>query len=84
MRKPLSELEVGQTGVVVDISGGSPKFRRRVLDMGITKGRRVKVVRKAPLRDPVEFEVLGYNISLRRDEARHILVEVEEYEGGKR
>ncbi len=71
----LSELEPGEEGVVVKILGRGPVVRR-MADMGLTPGTRVKVLRKAPLRDPIEFEVRGYNLSLRRDEASLVLVEV--------
>ena len=77
-RKPLSELKVGQVGVIVDILESSPKLKRRILDMGLVRGTRIKVVRVAPLRDPIEFQTSGYNLSLRRDEAKSIIVEVAE------
>ena len=77
-RKPLSELKPGQVGVIVDIVGGSPRLRRRILDMGLVKGTRVKVVRAAPLKDPMEFQTSGYDLTLRRDEAKNIIVEVVE------
>jgi len=77
-RKPLSDLKVGQVGVIVDIIGGSPRLRRRILDMGLVRGTRIKVVRVAPLKDPIEFQTSGYNLSLRRDEAKNIIVEVDE------
>ena len=78
MRKPLSELKVGQVGVIVGITGASPKLKRRILDMGLVKGTRVKVVRAAPLKDPIELQTSGYDLSLRRDEARNIIVEMVE------
>ena len=74
----MSELKPGQVGVIVDIVGGSPRLRRRILDMGLVKGTRVKVVRAAPLKDPMEFQTSGYDLTLRRDEARNIIVEVVE------
>ncbi|HDJ66127.1 MAG TPA: ferrous iron transport protein A [Nitrososphaeria archaeon] len=77
-RKPLSELKVGEVGVIVDVIGDSPKLKRRILDMGLVRGTRIKVVRVAPLRDPIEFQTSGYNLSLRRDEAKNIIVEVTE------
>jgi len=77
-RKPLSELKPGQVGVIVDIIGGSPKLRRRILDMGLVRGTRIKVVRAAPLKDPIEFQTSGYDLSLRRDEAKNVIVEVAE------
>ena len=74
----MSELKPGQVGVIVDIVGGSPRLRRRILDMGLVKGTRVKVVRAAPLKDPMEFQTSGYDLTLRRDEAKNIIVEVVE------
>ena len=46
--------------------------------MGLTKGAEVKVVRNAPLKDPMEIEVRGYNLSIRKDEAEKVIVEVKE------
>ena len=78
VRKPLSELKPGQVGVIVDIVEGSPRIRRRILDMGLVRGTKIRVVRVAPLKDPIEFQTSGYNLSLRRDEAKNIIVEVVE------
>ena len=78
VRKPLSELKPGEVGVIVDIVGGSPRLRRRILDMGLVKGTKIRVVRVAPLKDPIEFQTSGYDLSLRRDEAKNIIVEVVE------
>mgnify|MGYP000191493943 CR=1 FL=1 len=78
VRKPLSELKPGQVGVIVDIVEGSPRLRRRILDMGLVRGTKIRVVRVAPLKDPIEFQTSGYNLSLRRDEAKNIIVEVVE------
>ncbi|RLE92307.1 MAG: iron transporter [Thermoprotei archaeon] len=76
MSKRLSELEPGDTAVIVRIEG-SGAVARRMADMGLIPGTKVKVVRKAPLGDPIEFEVRGYNLSLRRNEAELVIVEVE-------
>ncbi len=78
---PLHELRVGQRGVVVHVAGKGP-VRRRMLDMGLVPGTEVKVMRVAPLGDPVEFEVKGYRLSLRKSEARNITIEVPAEEGG--
>jgi len=78
---PLHELSVGQRGVVVRVGGKGPA-RRRMMDMGLVPGTEVKVVRLAPLGDPVEFEVKGYSLSLRKSEARSITVEVSREERG--
>lgn len=72
---PLHELKVGQHGIVVRVGGQGP-VRRRIMDMGLVSGTEVKVVRVAPLGDPIEFKVKGYNLSLRKDEASNIIVEV--------
>jgi DtxR family Mn-dependent transcriptional regulator len=77
---PLHELSVGQRGVVVRVGGQGPA-KRRMMDMGLVPGTEVKVVRVAPLGDPVEFEVKGYSLSLRKSEARNITVEVPAGEG---
>jgi Fe2+ transport system protein FeoA len=78
---PLHELGVGQRGVVVRVGGKGPA-RRRMMDMGVVPGTEVKVVRVAPLGDPVEFELKGYSLSLRKSEARDITVEVPAEEAG--
>lgn len=73
----LSELRPGEKGVIIKILGRG-KALRRIMDMGLTPGTEIKAVRKAPLGDPIEFEVRGYNLSLRKKEAELILVEVVE------
>jgi DtxR family Mn-dependent transcriptional regulator len=78
---PLHKLGVGQRGVVVRVGGKGPA-RRRMMDMGLVPGSEVKVVRVAPLGDPVEFELKGYSLSLRKSEARDITVEVPAEEVG--
>jgi ferrous iron transport protein A len=69
----LSELPAGRSGHVVRVSG-SPELRRRLLEMGLCNGVRVAVVRHAPLGDPIEFHLRGYNLSLRHEQARHVVV----------
>lgn len=73
----LNDLNPGQSGFVVKVKG-SGAFRKRVIEMGFTPGRRVEVIRKAPLQDPVEYRLMDYEISLRRSEARSIEVVTEE------
>ncbi|RLC78054.1 MAG: ferrous iron transport protein A [Chloroflexi bacterium] len=73
--KPLSELKPGQRGKVVKV-GGKGVMHRRILDMGIVPGVEIKVERVAPLGDPVDFKVLGYHLSLRREEAENVYIEV--------
>ena len=77
MERRLSELEPGERGVVVRIEGSSTT-RRRIMDMGIVRGAEIRVVRRAPLGDPVEFEIRDYNLSLRRRDAENVYIELEE------
>lgn len=76
MEKRLSELEPGEKGVVIRI-GGSSSTRRRIMDMGVVRGAAIRVVRRAPLGDPVEFEIKDYNLSFRKREAENVYVEME-------
>jgi Fe2+ transport system protein FeoA len=74
MVKKLSELEPGYTGVVVKIAGDA-STRRRIMDMGVVRKSTIKVIRRAPLGDPVEFEIKDYNLTLRKRDAENVLVE---------
>ena len=73
--KPLSELEPSEKGRIVKVSGGRG-IRRRLLDMGVVSGAMVEVQRVAPLGDPVEIRVKGYDLALRMEEAANIKVEL--------
>ena len=73
----LSELETGEKGVIVKVLGHGG-FRKRIVEMGFIKGKTVEVLLNAPLRDPIKYKVLGYEISLRRQEAEMIEVVSEE------
>jgi len=77
MEKRLSELEPGECGVVVRTEGSSAT-RRRIMDMGIVRGAAIRIIRRAPLGDPVEFEIRDYNLSLRKRDAENIYIELEE------
>ena len=72
--KTLKDVAVGQTVTVKKLSGVGP-VKRRIMDMGITKGVEVYVRKVAPLGDPVEVTVRGYELSLRRADAEMIEVE---------
>ena len=72
--KTLKEVAVGQTVTVKKLSGAGP-VKRRIMDMGITKGVEVYVRKVAPLGDPVEVTVRGYELSLRRADEEMIEVE---------
>ena len=69
----LSELKTGERAVIVKVNGHGG-FRKRIIEMGFVRGNKVKVILNAPLRDPIEYEIIGYKISLRRSEASKIEV----------
>ena len=73
----LSDLKTGDTGVVIKV-GGQGNFRKRLIEMGFIPGKKVSAVMNAPLKDPIEYEILGYKVSLRRDEAALIDISSEE------
>lgn len=74
----LSELKTGESGVIVKVSGHGG-FRKRVIEMGFIKGKKVDVLLNAPLQDPVKYKIMGYEVSLRHSEADHIeVVSIEE------
>jgi ferrous iron transport protein A len=75
MLKQLSDLRPGEAGTVRKVEGDKV-VRRRMLDMGLVNGAEVHVKRVAPLGDPIEFEVRGYSLSLRKSEAQAVQVEV--------
>lgn len=70
----LRDVKVGDTVKIVRI-GGNGQVKRRVMDMGLTKGTEVAVRKIAPLGDPIELTVRGYELSIRKDEASVIEVE---------
>ena len=70
----LKQVKVGQTVKVVKIQGTGP-VKRRIMDMGITKGVEIYVRKVAPLGDPVEINVRGYELSLRKADAEMVEVE---------
>ncbi len=69
----LNDLKQGESGVITKVKGRGA-FRNRITEMGFVKGRKVEVVKSAPLKDPIEYQIMGYEISLRRSEAS--LIEV--------
>lgn len=70
----LKDLKPGQQGCVLSLGEKGP-IRRRLMDMGVTPGTFIKVVKVAPLGDPVEVNIRGYELSLRKDEASQIEVQ---------
>ncbi len=69
----LSELSTGEKAIIAKVLGHG-SFRKRLVEMGFIRGKEVRVVLNAPLKDPIEYEILGYKLSLRREEASKIEV----------
>lgn len=69
----LSELSTGEKGIIVKIMGRGA-FRKRIIEMGFIRGKEVKVIQNAPLKDPIHYRIMGYDVSLRRQDAE--LIEV--------
>ena len=72
--KTLRDIKIGSTAQVVRVSGEGA-LRRRIMDMGITRGVEIRVRKVAPLGDPLEITVRGYELTLRKDDAEMIEVE---------
>ena len=70
----LRELKPGQSGKVISLGESGP-MKRRIMDMGVTTGVVIRVVKVAPLGDPIEVTVRGYELSLRKADAEMIIVE---------
>jgi Fe2+ transport system protein FeoA len=75
--RPLDSLPEGATALIVRVAGEG-RLRRRLLEMGFVPGAEVRVFKRAPLRDPWEYAIKGSHVSLRREEAAKILVEVKQ------
>lgn len=69
----LSELHTGEKGVIVKVMGRGA-FRKRIIEMGFIRGKEVDVIQNAPLKDPIHYRVMGYDVSLRRNDAAMIEV----------
>ena len=74
MPRTLNQLSEGEEGRVVRI-GGRGAIRQRLMDMGITRGTKVLLKRRAPLGDPLQIAVMGYDLAIREAEARYIEVD---------
>ncbi|MBP5453318.1 MAG: ferrous iron transport protein A [Lachnospiraceae bacterium] len=72
--RTLKEVKIGETVKVSKINGEGP-IKRRIMDMGVTKGIEIYVRKVAPLGDPVEVTIRGYELSLRKEDAEMIVVE---------
>lgn len=77
----LSDFPVGQVGVVTMVNIHNEKTKRHLLDMGMTKGAKVQVVKKAPLGDPIEIGLRGYKICIAKKILKNILLEVDSHDG---
>jgi ferrous iron transport protein A len=72
--KTLSDVSIGESAIIVKLHG-EKKLKRRIMDMGLTQGTMVYVRKTAPLGDPIELTVRGYELSIRKDDANNIEVE---------
>ena len=72
----LSDLKIGQKAKVLGIHMDKPEIRRHLLDMGITKGTEVLIKKIAPMGDPVDIELRGYELCIRKEEMKNIDVEI--------
>lgn len=77
MLKKLDEFKIGETGLIKKVEGEG-RLRRRLFDMGVTPGASVYLRKKAPLGDPLEVTIRGYELTLRKSEAALVLLEVED------
>ena len=75
MIKLLSDFSIGERGVIVKVNGEG-KIRRRLFDMGVTPQAQLMLKKKAPLGDPLEITIRGYELTLRKDEAACVEVQV--------
>ena len=75
MNKLLSEMAIGESGKIIKVTGEGA-IRRRLFDMGVTPGAEVFFRKKAPLGDPIEITLRGYELTLRKAEAAHVQVDV--------
>jgi Fe2+ transport system protein A len=76
MIKSLEEFKLGEAGVIKSV-GGEGRLRKRLFDMGVTPGAPVVLRKKAPLGDPLEINIRGYELSLRKAEASYVMLEVD-------
>jgi Fe2+ transport system protein FeoA len=77
MLKRLDEFKIGETGLIKKVEGEG-RLRRRLFDMGVTPGATVYLRKKAPLGDPLEVTIRGYELTLRKSEANLVYLEVKE------
>lgn len=71
----LDQLKIGQSGKVIKIDGATEELRRRLIDMGIITGTQVLMCKRAPMGDPIEIRLRGYQLTLREADAKNITLE---------
>ena len=77
MTKTLNLLQIGESGTILKVTGEG-RVRRRLFDMGLTPGAEVYLRKVAPMGDPIEITIRGYELSLRKDEAQWVVLETKE------
>lgn len=75
MKQTLADIAVGEKGTILGFDKGTQAYRQKLLAMGLIKGTDFEVSRVAPMGDPVEIKVRDYSLSLRKDEAKAVLVQ---------
>ena len=73
----LNDLKIGQSGIITDV-GGEGALRLRLLDMGLIPKTRVRVQKVAPMGDPIQIQIRGYELTIRREDAQRIEIRKEE------
>ena len=79
----IKELNIGEQAEIVGYESRDPAYRSRLLAMGLTKGTVLKLLKLAPLGDPVELEIRGFNLSLRKNEAEVLQIRRVDDQGGR-
>ena len=78
MEKKLSEFSIGEKGIIKSVQNVDHRIKRRLFDMGVTSGAEVIMVKKAPLGDPIEVNIRGYELTLCKSEAESVTMEAKE------
>ena len=74
MERTLKDLKSGEKSIITKVLGDKGAVKRRLMDMGVTRGAEVMVRKVAPLGDPIEVNIRGYELTLRKSEAENIIV----------
>lgn len=73
----LDQLKIGQSGKVIKIEGSTEQLRRRLIDMGIISGTQISMCKRAPMGDPIEIRLRGYQLTIREADAKNITLELD-------